>query len=79
MKEKEVCALGSIWDTDGLPGGSGAKESPCNLGDLGLIPESGDPLEKGMATNSSILAWRIPMDRGTCRLQSIGSQRVRHN
>ena len=60
MKEKEVCALGSIWDTDGLPGGSGAKESACNLGDLGLIPESGDPLEKGMATNSSILAWRTP-------------------
>ena len=26
-----------------------------------------DPLEKGMATHSSILAWRIPMDRGTWR------------
>jgi len=26
-----------------------------------------DPLEKGMATDSSILAWRIPMDRGACR------------
>ena len=26
-----------------------------------------DPLEKGMATHSSILAWRIPMDRGACR------------
>ena len=26
-----------------------------------------DPLEKGMATYSSILAWRIPMDRGACR------------
>ena len=25
-----------------------------------------DPLEKSMATHSSILAWRIPMDRGTC-------------
>ena len=25
-----------------------------------------DPLEKGMATHSSILAWRIPMDRGAC-------------
>ena len=31
-----------------------------------------DPLEKGMATHSSILAWRISMDR----LQYIGSQRV---
>ena len=32
------------------------------------------PLEKGMATHSSILAWRIPMDRGACGLQSIVSQ-----
>ena len=32
------------------------------------VPSLGqeDPLEKGMATHSSILAWRIPMDRGTC-------------
>ena len=34
-----------------------------------------DPLEEGVATHSSILAWRIPMDRS---LESIGSQRVRH-
>ena len=44
----------------GLPGHSDAKESPRNLGDLGLIPELGNPLEKGMTTHSSILAWRIP-------------------
>ena len=31
-----------------------------------------------MATHSSILAWRIPMDRGAWQLQSTGSQRVRH-
>ena len=37
------------------------------------------PLEKGMATHSIILAWRIPMDRGACGLQSMGSQRVRHD
>jgi len=30
-----------------------------------------DPLEEGMATHSSILAWRIPMDRGAWGLQSI--------
>ena len=35
-----------------------------------------DPLEKGMATHSRILAWRIPMDRGPGGLQSIGLQRV---
>ena len=33
-----------------------------------------DPLEKGMATHSSILAQRIPMDRGASGLQSMGSQ-----
>ena len=38
-----------------------------------------DPLEKGMATHSSILAWRIPQTEETSRLQSIGSQRVRHD
>ena len=44
----------------GFPGGSDSKESACNVGDLGWE----DPLEEGMATHSSILAWRIPMDRG---------------
>ena len=38
-----------------------------------------DPLEKGMATNSSILAWRIPWTEETGRLLSMGSQRVRHD
>ena len=36
------------------------KESACNAGDPGLIPGREDPLEKEMATHSSILAWRIP-------------------
>ena len=38
-----------------------------------------DPLEKGMATHSSILAWRIPQTKEPGGLQSIGSQRVRHD
>ena len=38
-----------------------------------------DPLEKGMAIHSSILAWRIPWTEEPGRLQSIGSQRVRHD
>ena len=37
-----------------------------------------DPLEKGMATLSSILAWEIPWTEESGRLQSMGSQRVRH-
>ena len=38
-----------------------------------------DPLEKGMATHSSILAWKIPWTEELGGLQSIGLQRVRHN
>ena len=38
-----------------------------------------DPLEKGMATHSSILAWRIPWTDEPGRLQSMGLQRVRHD
>ena len=38
-----------------------------------------DPLEKGMATHSSILAWRIPWTEGPSGLESRGSQRVGHD
>ena len=42
-----------------FPGGSEVKVSARNAGDLGSIPDQEDPLEKAMATHSSILAWRI--------------------
>ena len=38
-----------------------------------------DPLEKGTATHSSVLAWKIPWTEEPGGLQSIESQRVRHN
>ena len=38
-----------------------------------------DPLEKGMAIHSSILAWESPWTEELCGLQSMGSQRVRHD
>ena len=38
-----------------------------------------DPLEEGVATHSSILAWRIPWTEEPGRLQSKGLQRVRHD
>ena len=38
-----------------------------------------DPLEKEMATHSSIVSWRIPWTEEAGRLQSTGSQRVRHD
>jgi len=46
-----------LW---GFPCGSAGKESTYNAGDLGLIAGWEDPLEKGKATHSSVLAWRIP-------------------
>ena len=42
-------------------------------------PGQEDPLEKGMATHSSILAWRIPWIEEPDGLQSIGLQRVGHD
>ena len=38
-----------------------------------------DPLEKRMATHSSSLAWRIPWTEEPGKLQSMGSQRIRHD
>ena len=42
-------------------------------------PGQKDPLEKKMATHSSILAWKLLWIEKSDGLQSIGSQRVRHN
>ena len=63
----------------GFPGDSDGKESTCNAGDSGLIPGSEDPLEKGMATHSSILAWRIPWTAEPGGLQSLRLLRVGHD
>ena len=53
----------------GFPGGSDGKESACNAGDPGLIPPGWeDLLEKGMATHSSILVWRIPFTEESGKL-----------
>ena len=46
-----------------------SKASACNAGDLGSILGWEVPLEKEMATHSSILAWRIPQTEETSRLQ----------
>ena len=48
------------WPFLGFPCGSACKESACNMGDLGSIPDWEDHLEKEKATHSSFLAWRIP-------------------
>ena len=62
-----------------LLGGSDSKESACNVGDLGSIPGLGNPLEKGMATRSCILAWETPWSEEPGRLKSMRLQRVGHD
>jgi len=49
------------------------------VGDMGSTLGQEDPLEKGLASHSSILAWRIPWTEKSGGLQSVGLQRVGHN
>ena len=59
-----------VQHTKNLPAKQETQEMPVqSLGQK-------DPLEEGMATHSSILAWRIPWTEEPDRLQSIGSQRA---
>ena len=60
----------------GFPGGSDSKVSAGDAGDPGSIPRLNDSWQKGMATNSSTLAWRIPWIEESGGLQSTGSHRV---
>ena len=53
----------------GFPSSSDGKESACNVGDLGPVLGSENTLEKGMATHSSVLAWRISWTEETGELQ----------
>ena len=63
----------------GFPDSSLVKHPPASARDEGSIPGQEDPLEKEMATHSSILAWRTPRTEEHGRLQSMGSQRVGHD
>ena len=61
-----------------FPGGSDGKQTTCNLGDLASIPGCEDPLGKGPATDSSILAWRISWTEEPGWLQFMECLRVGH-
>ena len=60
-------------------GGSDGKESACNEDTWVQSLGQEDPLEKGMETCSSILAWRMLWTEEPGGLQSMGSQRVEHD
>ena len=61
-----------------FPGGSDSKESACDEDTWVLSLGREDPSEKGMATHSSVLAWRIPGMGQPGELPSMGSHRVGH-
>ena len=75
------------WRRDRLPtpvflgflGGSDSKESSCNVGAWVQSLGWEDTLEKGTATHSNTLAWRITWTEEPGRLQPMGSQSVRDN
>ena len=58
----------------GFPGGSDSKESACNGGDLGLIPELGRSSGEGNDNPLHTLAWKIPWVEEHSRQQSMGLQ-----
>ena len=64
----------------GFPGGSSGKNIPDSTGDerdAGSIPgDWGDPVEKTLATHSSVLAWRVTWTEEPNRLQSVGRKRI---
>ena len=72
-------ASARISNRPSFPGGSAVENPPASAGDAGSIPGSGRSLEDGMATHSSMLAWRMSWTEEPGRLQSMGSQRVGHN
>ena len=55
------------------------EEPACSVRDAGSILGREDPLEEGMATHSSVLAWRAPWTKEPGGLQSLGLQRVRQD
>ena len=63
----------------GFPGGSVIKNLPANEGDMCSIPGWERSPGEGNGNHSSILVWEIPWTEEPDRLQSMGSQKVRHN
>ena len=79
MRAFKSCCFSKESTVRGLPWWLSYKESTCNAGDTGSIPGSGRSPGGGMATHSSILAWRIPWAEEPGGLQSIEWHRVRYN
>ena len=79
FKKKKKNFYFILWGRGGFPGDSAVK-NPLTMQET-QVRSLGqeDPLEEGMATHSSIFAWRIPWTEEPGGLQSVGSQRVRQD
>ena len=74
-----IIRIGELSEPPGFPGTSVVKNLPAMRETWVRFLGWEDPLEKGKATHASVLTCRILWTEDPGRLQSIGSQRVRHN
>ena len=82
LSSSELPHLREVVGSPGFPGGSVVKNLPAAQEPQEMRVRSldrEDPLEEGVASHSSILAWRIPWTEEPGGLQSMGFQRVRHD
>ena len=80
ISHKEIFSIyESFAQNIDFPGGSDGKVSVYNVGDLCSIPGLGRSPGEGNDNPVSTLAWKIPQMEGPGKLQSMGSQRVRHD
>ena len=76
---RSLLSISKSLGTLGFPGGTDVKNPPAMQETWVRSLGWEDPLEEGMVTHSSILAWRILWTEEPGRLQSIGLERVRHD
>ena len=77
--QRQVEAGWSDLEPGGFPGGSVVKNPPASVGGLGLIPGSGRSTGEGNGNLLQNSCWEIPWTEEPGGLQSVGSQRIRHN
>ena len=78
MESHDLGLIPGFGSKRGFPGGSDGKNLLA-LQETAIHLGGDNPLEKGMATHSSILSWRIPWTEEPGGLQPMRSQRVRHD
>ena len=79
VRQKEKNKYRTLMHVWGFPDGLVIKDPPARQQTWVQSLGQENPLEKEIATHSSILSWEIPWTEEPGGLQSMGSQRVRHN